>query len=409
MRLWCFSSWHSCCLCSSTRCGLRGCSAYATHAFSIRMESMHACMHMRLWRARAPARTRTRTQLSSLQEDINQLRASASAPLTASSTRTLPRTAAQSSRNRPQRVHAPNAGDPPRNGTSADDEWGVASGVAGDVASNATADVTDITVAGRRPSEKKTPQAGGQGVRVDRGSMVRPVAAAGHADADARLAPEMDDGGGGAGAPAADRWRPVFSAHERQTGQIRLADLSPFGNNISSPALERYLAALESRAVEESRAALAPIAFTPSRQGLAMCGAFKDPGPLWQAMMTQQHWYCCEREGPMQPVCYQKMPKAASSSMHSALARLYTNCSTLVGVERVPDVAPRDAVFVTSTREPWAWMRSAYAEIDGWMSSLARRRRRRKSANGREETDPRFTTRFFRTHRRDEPALLTYI
>ena len=50
--------------------------------------------------------------------------------------------------------------------------------------------------------------------------------------------------------------------------------------------------------------------------------------------------------------------KAASSSMHSALARLYTNCSTLVGVERVPDVAPTDAVFVTSTREPWAWMKT---------------------------------------------------
>ena len=32
---------------------------------------------------------------------------------------------------------------------------------------------------------------------------------------------------------------------------------------------------------------------------------------------------------PRKPVCYLKMPKAASSSMHSALARLYRNCSTL--------------------------------------------------------------------------------
>ena len=372
-------------------------------------------MAMRLWRERAqpaPARTRTRTQLSSLQEDINQLRARASAPLTAP--RTLPRNATQSSRTRPQRVHALNAGHP-RNGTSADnDESGVASGVAGDVASNVTAEVTDATVAGRRSSDKKTPQAGGPGVRDGRGSMVAPVAAVGHADADARLAPEMDDGGGAAGDRVADRQRPVFTAHERQTGRIHLADFSPFGNNISTPALERYLASLESWAAESARddvelnrqtpASLPPIAFMPSRHGQAMCGAFKHPGPLWQAMMTQQHWYCCEREGPMQPVCYQKMPKAASSSMHSALARLYTNCSTLVGGERVPELAPRDAVFVTSTREPWAWMRSAYAEVDGWMSSLARRRRRRNKDKGTEEMDPRFTTRFFRMHRRDEPA-----
>jgi len=55
----------------------------------------------------------------------------------------------------------------------------------------------------------------------------------------------------------------------------------------------------------------------------------------------------------MRAVCYAKMPKAASSSMHSALNRLYSSCKTFKGADRIPANVPSGALFITTTREPW--------------------------------------------------------
>jgi len=109
----------------------------------------------------------------------------------------------------------------------------------------------------------------------------------------------------------------------------------------------------------------------------------------------------------MKAVCYAKMPKAASSAAHSALNRLYAKCKTFKGVDRIEANVPAGALFVTTTREPWSWIRSAYGEIDGWMSSLGNRGPRRRRFGGMDrkpQLDPRETTHFFAMSRRDEPA-----
>jgi len=169
----------------------------------------------------------------------------------------------------------------------------------------------------------------------------------------------------------------------------------PFDNNLSSPALELYLTSLEAAAENRSVPTPAPkpegFQFSTEPAGIRLCSAFDSHAPALQRFVTNPVWFCCAAEGSMKPVCYLKMPKAASSSMHSALARLYRNCSTL---RREPNktMAPHGTVFVTSTREPWSLMRAAYAEIDGWLYS-----------KGKQQRKPWDKSVFYRMSRRDEP------
>jgi hypothetical protein len=179
----------------------------------------------------------------------------------------------------------------------------------------------------------------------------------------------------------------------------------PYDNNLSTPALEVYLASLEAAATaarNRSLLAHAPetsdIAFTSAPEGIRMCSTFYQPTPKLQQLVVSQLWFCCEGETAtsyaIRPVCYQKMPKAASSSMHSALKRLYRNCSVVNNNElNKTQKAPPGSIFVTSTRNPWTWIRAAYAEIDGWMYSIGDRPRR-----------PWDKTKFYHMSRRDEPA-----
>ena len=75
-------------------------------------------------------------------------------------------------------------------------------------------------------------------------------------------------------------------------------------------------------------------------------------------------------------MCYAKMPKAASSSIHSALNRLYPNCRTLKGPDRVPASAPSGALFITSAREPWSRIVAGIIDINSDRNRIGGNRRR---------------------------------
>lgn len=187
----------------------------------------------------------------------------------------------------------------------------------------------------------------------------------------------------------------MLYAEEQGVDLLRAFMPDPFDNNLSTPALELYLASLEAAAENRSVPPPAPkpeeFRFSTEPAGIRLCSAFDSPDPALQRFVTNPVWFCCAAEGSMKPVCYLKMPKAASSSMHSALARVYRNCSTL---RRQPNktMAPQGTVFVTSTREPWSLMRAAYAEIDGWLYS-----------RGQQQRKPWDKSVFYRMSRRDEP------
>ena len=271
-------------------------------------------------------------------------------------------------------------------------------------AAPATAAQTGSTPTKAVPSK---PAAGRSLPREGQNRATTPVAGK---EPDLSVPPEMRKGGGFSKRIK----RPTFTHEEKTSGQIVLVDFDPFLNNVSTPELERYFLAGEAAALTQPKLEKPPRPRPAqySEAGMQVCPTYKNPEPLYKLLKTQQHWFCCYPESTMKAVCYAKMPKAASSAVHSAFNRLYAKCKTFKGIDRVKTNVPPGALFVTTTREPWSWIRSAYGEVDGWMSSLGNRGGSRHSRGGMDtkQLDPRETTRFFAMSRRDEPArFLTFL